>query len=264
MIKKKAQFVYDSVVQEVEMYTRQKAKTFLTNVSDESFLNDLCRVWKDHKTSMNLICDLMMYLDNGYVACNELKPLSRKSLEIFRDVVVRHEDARDRFRNIVLSHIRRDRRNEVIDRISLKTVLHMLHEISPDTYRTEFEIPFLEDTREFYVAEANAILRESTCSVYLEKASKRLREEDDRVSQYLNIRTLKPLREVMLDVLIKSRAKHLVEMKDSGCARMLKNTQLKDLSRMYDLFSKVRCVRVHYSLTHNTRTKYHLLKKVTL
>ena len=236
---KKAQFVYSSIVQDVEMYTKENVKKFLTNVSDESLLSDLCGVWKDYKSSTKLICDLMMYLDNGYVVCKNLKPLKTKCLEIFRDFVVRHEDVRDRFRDVVLSQIRRDRSNEVIDRISLKTVLFMLHELSPETYRTEFEVPFLKDTREFYVTETNAILKESACSVYLEKALKRLREEDHRVSQYLNFHTLKPLREVMLDVLVKSRAKMLVEMKDSGCAEMLKNTQLEDLSRMYDLFSKV-------------------------
>ena len=123
---KKAQFVYSSIVQDVEMYTKENVKKFLTNVSDESLLSDLCGVWKDYKSSTKLICDLMMYLDNGYVVCKNLKPLKTKCLEIFRDFVVRHEDVRDRFRDVVLSQIRRDRSNEVIDRISLKTTCDYL------------------------------------------------------------------------------------------------------------------------------------------
>jgi len=251
--------VYDSVVKEVETYTQKKAKTFLANVSEESFLSDLCVVWKDHKSSMKVICDLMMYLDNIYVVAKDLKPLFQKSLEIFRDVVVRHEDARDRLRHVLLDHIRRDRKNEVIDRISLKTVLGMLHEIGKETYRTEFEIPFLKFTKDFYIAETNTILRENTCTVYLVKATKRLREEDDRVAQYLNICTLKPLQNVMMDVLIRSRAKTLVEMKDSGCVYMFKNRKLENLSRMYVISSR------HHSLTHSlTNTHTHTITRYDL
>lgn len=60
-----------------------------------------------------------------------------------------------------------------------------------DVYRDFFQVPFLESTRQYYIAESKAFVANNSVSDYIKKAENRLQEEADRVNLYLHDSTRK-------------------------------------------------------------------------
>lgn len=169
-------------------------------------------------------------------------PIYDSGLYIFRDTIARNPNIRERLRHLLLRNIELERNGELVDRSLLKNILRMLVDLgvhSNVVYEDDFECYFLERTLDFYRAEAQATLDLATCSEYLVKAEKRLLEEANRVSQYLNLSTEHKLKMIVETQLIKNQAKALVDMENSGCVAMFRDRKVDSLRRMYTLFRRV-------------------------
>ncbi len=67
--------------------------------------------------------------------------------------VVRYGGIRDHLRHILLEMVVRERRGEIVDRLSIKAACQMLMVLGIDSravYEEDFERPFLAQSAEFY------------------------------------------------------------------------------------------------------------------
>ena len=79
------------------------------------------------------------------------------------------------------------------------------------TYCPSFENIFLLETRSYYHHEGIRLVNELTVPRYLKYVKKRLKEESDRISNYLDWKTKNPLTKVVDDELIKRHVEALLE-----------------------------------------------------
>ncbi|XP_029656963.2 cullin-3-like [Octopus sinensis] len=110
---------------------------------------------------------------------------------------------------------------------------------SRSVYEEDFEIPFLDQSAEFYKLESQKFLAENSASVYIKKVEARINEEAERATHYLDKSTEEPIVKVLEEELIRKHMKTIVEMENSGVVHMLKNNKTDDLACMYKLFIRV-------------------------
>lgn len=214
----------------------------ISAVADDLLLVVLNQKWTDHQVIMTMVRDILMYMDRTYVNQKRKHPIYDSGLYIFRDTIARNPAIRERLRSLLLRNIELERNGELVDRSLLKSILRMLVDLgvhSNVVYEDDFESFFLERTLDFYRAEAQATLDHATCPEYLVKAEKRLLEEANRVTHYLNLSTEQKLKTIVETQLLKSQARALVDMENSGCVAMFRDTKVDALRRMYALFRRV-------------------------
>ena len=164
----------------------------------------------------------------------------------------------------------RERRGEIVDRLSIKAACQMLMVLGIDSravYEEDFERPFLVQSAEFYRLESQKFLAENSASVYIKKVETRINEEGERAKHYLDESTEQRIVEVVEEELIKKHMKTIVEvsgvhntlstrmltvininclflslstkMENSGVVHMLKCQKTDDLRCMYKLLNRV-------------------------
>ena len=146
---------------------------------NEHLVESISVAWSEHKVAMNMVADILMYMDRTYVSQHKKTPIYKLSLQIFRDEIIYHAGVRDRLRSILLENILNERNGYLIDRDLMKTTLAMLVDLGVDglsVYEEEIERHFLEATRIFYRQESSEFLSQNTCPDYLWKAEQRLAE----------------------------------------------------------------------------------------
>lgn len=209
---------------------------------DDRLLEELKRQWDDHKTTMVMIRDILMYMDRNFVSQYKKVPVYEMGLIIFRESVSGHARVRNRLLALMLENIAAERRGEQVDRILLKHTVNMLVELGvqgKQVYRECFEDQFLDRTRKFYQDESVQYISQNTCSDYLKKAEKRLREEKARVESYLHDSTMDKIQELCDEEWILAHYKTLIHMENSGCSWMFEHDKVPDLERMHQLFNRV-------------------------
>ena len=89
-------------------------------------------------------------------------------------------------------------------------------------YEEDFEKVFLEKTTNFYKAESNELIQEESCPAFLSQASNRLKEEQERIMNYLDLDTEGPLMVRVVEEYVKNHAQALIYMENSGLPILLK------------------------------------------
>lgn len=233
--------LYKGLQQVVDEHLKEVAND-VAAANDETFMDALNKAWNDHKISMLMIRDILMYMDRVYVMHHNVHTVYDLGLILFRDNIARSARIKDRLLKTILSWIQRERTGEVINRGLLKNITQMLVDLgvnSRTVYEDDFERHFLETSATFYRVESQEFISSNSASDYMRKVSARIQEEMERVAHYLDAGTEPKIKEVVERELIASHMKTLIEMEGSGCISMLKDDKLEDLSRMYNLFSRV-------------------------
>lgn len=233
--------LYSGLRDVVNQHLREVAEQ-VTSVHDDQFLDAINTAWNEHKVSMLMIRDILMYMDRVYVVHNSVPSVYDLGLQLFSENIARNPRIKDRLLKLVLDNVRRERAGEVIGRSQLKNVTQMLVDLgisSRVVYEEDFEKPFLESSAQFYRVESLQFLAENSCSDYMRKVEVRLKEEVERVQHYMDPATEPKIREVAERELISNHMKSLVEMEGSGEVSMLKDDKLDDLNRMYSLLGRV-------------------------
>jgi cullin 3 len=210
--------------------------------ADDRLLEELKKQWDDHKTTMVMIRDILMYMDRNFVSQYKKVPVYEMGLVIFRENVSGHTRVRTRLLTLMLDNIAAERRGEQVDRILLKHTVNMLVELGvqgKNVYRECFEDRFLDFTRKFYQDESFQYISQNTCSDYLKKAEKRIKEEKIRVENYLHETTMEKIQRLCDEEWILAHYKTLINMENSGCVWMFQYDKVQDLERMYLLFNRV-------------------------
>lgn len=122
-------------------------------------------------------------------------------------------------------------------------MLIMLRDTSQDSgltvYQTDFEGRFLDESQQFYSAEAAHLLVTGSAADYLQKIERRLYEEDARVHHYLSPQTEPALVALLDTTFLASRLDAVLKHPDGGLNLLLEQHRIPDLSRLFKLFGRV-------------------------
>eukprot|EP00854_Cymbomonas_tetramitiformis_P023528 gene23528-28485_t len=202
------------------------------------FLEETNKRWEDHNKSMQMIRDILMYMDRTYVNQHGKTPVHELGLKLWRDTVVRCDTIKPRLSATLLELIQKERSGETIDRALVRCITKMLMDLGTQVYCEDFERPFLEASADFYKVESQEYIASSDCPAYLKKAEQRLNEETARVSHYLDPSTETKITTVVEKELVGTQVKILVDLPNSGLVALMKDDKFDDLERMFCLFRR--------------------------
>ncbi|XP_010552580.1 PREDICTED: cullin-3B-like [Tarenaya hassleriana] len=230
--------LYSGLVNTMTAHLREISKS-IEATQGGSFLEELNRKWNDHNKALQMIRDILMYMDRTYIPSTKKTAVHELGLNLWRDNIAHSSKIQTRLLNTLLDLIHRERTGEVIDRVLMRNVIKMFMDLSDSVYQEDFEKPFLEASAEFYKVESQEFIESCDCGDYLKKVEKRLTEETDRVSQYLDPKSEPKITSVVEKEMIANHMQRLVHMENSGLVNMLLNDKYEDLGRMYNLFRRV-------------------------
>ncbi|KAF9331573.1 Cullin-3 [Podila minutissima] len=209
-------------------------------------LKAIQRVWMHHITCMKMIKDILVHLDKNYVPQTRLPTIYDMGLYIFRDSIIRSSThpIQAHLQLVLLNQITQERKGDVIDRGAVKASTDMLLEMKENNgtdavYTADFELLFVETSREFYRLESEDLVRRFDPPDYMKKVENRLDEEKLRCNHYLTAKTEPKIRLIVEQEMIAKHLKTIMEMENWGLKQLLINHRLEDLDRMYRLFSRV-------------------------
>jgi len=232
--------LYERYREAFNSYIESKVLPSLREHRDEVLLKELYHRWCNHKLMVRWLSRFFNYLDRYYVLRHSLHPLKDVGLICFRDQV--YVDVKRKAKDAVLKLIEREREGELIDKTLVKNILDIFIEVGMngmEAYERDFEEPMLVETASFYRRKAAEWITEDSCPDYMLKAEECLRQEEERVGNYLHPSTKpKLLKEVENEVLTKYE-EQLLAKEHSGCAALLRDDKTEDLARMFRLFSRV-------------------------
>lgn len=203
------------------------------------FLEELNIKWTDHNKALQMIRDVLMYMDRTYIPNNRKTPVHELGLNLWRDNVIHSNKIQTRLLNTLLEYILKERTGEVINRGLMRNVIKMLMDLGPAVYQEDFEKHFLDVSADFYRVESQDFIECCDCGDYLKKAEQRLNEEIERVSHYLDVSSEVKITNVVEKEMIANHMPRLVHMENSGLVNMFIDDKYKDLGRMYNLFRRV-------------------------
>ncbi|KAK4190560.1 hypothetical protein QBC35DRAFT_74395 [Podospora australis] len=225
----------------------------------EKFLRAIRSRWEDHNTSMNMIADILMYLERSHTTETKQPSIYATTIGLFRDHILKYglatgaEDMDghlivfDIINAVVLDLINMERDGDIVNRNLLRKVTSMLEELyetdeeheNQKLYLTVFEPRFLEASRLFYRAQCEKLLRESDAGAWLRHTQRRLREEQERCQTSLSILTVDNITKVVEEEMISAKLDEFLAMEGSGIRAMIDNDRIEDLSILYQLISRV-------------------------
>ncbi|RWR78357.1 cullin-3A-like protein isoform X1 [Cinnamomum micranthum f. kanehirae] len=203
------------------------------------FLEELNRKWGDHNKALQMIRDILMYMDRTFVPSSHKTPVNELGLNLWRDNIIHSSKIQRRLLNTLIDLVNKERTGEFINRGLIRNIVKMLMDLGPSVYQEDFEKPFLEVSANFYRAESQQLIEHYDCGKYLEKVERRLNEEMERVAHYLDAKSEAKMTTMVEKEMIENHMQRLVHMENSGFVNMLINDRYDDLGRMYSLFRRV-------------------------
>lgn len=230
--------LYSGLVATMTAHLKEIAKS-IEAAQGGSFLEELNRKWNDHNKALQMIRDILMYMDRTFIPSAKKTPVHELGLNLWRENVIYSNQIRTRLLNTLLELVQSERTGEVIDRGIMRNITKMLMDLGPAVYGQDFEAHFLQVSAEFYQVESQRFIECCDCGDYLKKAERRLNEEMDRVGHYMDPETEKKINKVVETQMIENHMLRLIHMENSGLVNMLCDDKYEDLGRMYNLFRRV-------------------------
>ncbi|EEC78114.1 hypothetical protein OsI_17639 [Oryza sativa Indica Group] len=230
--------LYDKLTENLKGHLKEMCRS-IGDAQGSLFLEELQRRWADHNKALQMIRDILMYMDRTFITTNKKTPVFDLGLELWRDIVVRAPKIHGRLLDTLLELIHRERMGEMINRGLMRSTTKMLMDLGSSVYHDDFEKPFLEVSASFYSGESQQFIECCDCGEYLKKAERRLAEELERVSQYMDAKTADKITSVVDTEMLANHMQRLILMENSGLVNMLVDDKHEDLSRMYNLFKRV-------------------------
>ncbi|CAN1187845.1 CUL3A [Linum perenne] len=230
--------LYSGLVSTMTSHLKEISRS-IEAAQGESFLEELNRKWNDHNKALQMIRDILMYMDRTYIPSTHKTPVHELGLNLWRDNIVHSSKIQARLLTTLLELVHRERTGEVIDRGLMRNIIKMLMDLGAVVYQDDFEKHFLEVSAEFYMVESQQFIECCDCGEYLKKAEKRLNEEIERVTHYLDAKSETKITNVVEKEMVANHMPRLVHMDNSGLVNMLLDDKYEDLRRMYNLFRRV-------------------------
>ncbi|KAI0021077.1 putative cullulin 3 [Xylariomycetidae sp. FL0641] len=226
----------------------------------ERFLRGLRASWEDHNISMNMIADILMYLDRGFAEDRGRPSIYTATLGLFRDHLLRVNIATNDSENgqsnhqvfdilnaTIIDQVNMEREGDVIDRTLLRSCVYMLESLCETDqgtdherlYLTTFEPAYIRASHAFYKSECDRLLREGDASAWLRYTQRRLAEETERCHTTVSPLSLQSIALVLDHELVSSHLEEFLQLEGSGIRAMIDNDRLEDLKILYTLVSRV-------------------------
>jgi len=219
----------------------RKIVSKVRNATNNLLVKTCTDEWNGHKVKMVMIRDILMYMDKTHCDIQRKVGVHDLGLQKFKEIVIMDANVLDRLKKEILNYIDRERQGQQIEIPLLRNCLLMFVEADKKTkklYSEHFERQFLEQTRNFYKIESGSYLENNTVPDYLKKVEDRLKQEDERQENYLDLQTRDRLRSVCEKELIINHAVSLVSNPTTGCKYLYRETKITDVARMYSLFRR--------------------------
>ena len=219
---------------------------------DEDLLRYFTRKWDSYRFSSRVLDGVCSYLNRYWIRSRRAEgsidyyEVYQLALVIWHKVLF--EEVGGRVTKAILKLIEKERTGATIDTRLISGVLDCYVELgltdynhldrsnpALKIYQDEFEIKFLEETRDFYTRESSAFLSNNSMSDYMRKIEQRLVEEQKRIGSYLNKNSEPRLIQTCEEVLIKQ---HL-ELFHQEFQIMLADGKQENLSLIYFLVSRI-------------------------
>ncbi|KAI1445307.1 putative cullulin 3 [Annulohypoxylon stygium] len=221
----------------------------------EKFLKGVRTSWENHNMSMNMIADILMYLERGYDRDHSHPLIYATTIGLFRDHILRSSlkengsncQVFDILNATIIDQINMEREGDVIDKALLRSCTSMLEDLfetdeenpQEQLYLTTFEPIYLENSRAFYKAEYEKLIREADATAWLRYTQRRLAEEAERCQTTLSQFTLQKINAVVEEELIVKHVEEFLGLEGSGIKAMIDNERLEDLRILYQLLARV-------------------------
>lgn len=229
----------------------------------EKFLRGIRDSWDDHNMSMNMITDIMMYLDRAWTTETCKPGIFAATIGLFRDHVLRCSVSStlgpevaelerefqvfDIISKVILDLINMERDGDVIDRNLVHCIIVMLEHLyetdeeveNQRLYLTVFEPLFISASQHFYREECQKLLRNTDAGSWLRHTQRRLQEEHDRCGTTLSLFTTEKIAKVVEQELIREHLDEFLAMEGSGLRTMIDNDRVDDLAILYSLILRV-------------------------
>jgi cullin 3 len=189
-----------------------------------------------------MVRDILMYMDRTYVKQNQKRPVYEMGLAIFCQCCTRAPRVKERLQNLLLDLIKKERDGEKIDRDLVRSVTQMLLDMGKAVFTEDFEQPFLTSSDQYYQMWTESRISNCSTPEYLKNVDNRIQEEAERVKACLSLDYNAGeggIKEVVESQMIGRTMQALVDKEGSGLVRLLEESRVEDLRRMYDLFSRV-------------------------
>ena len=196
-------------------------------------LNELNTQWKTYISQVSIIRSIFMYLERDYMLQNGLKTITDLCYTAFKNALEKVPEVLERLVSSVLHLINQERSEEMDHRLALKDVNNILTTLG--LYWKYFEPKFLKETQEFFEKESKAKSEAMRVPEYLRHVEKRMKEEYNRLTTYLDPSTSSPVMQLLESHLIAQRVEFLLE---KGLKDHFDNNRIEDFKRMYALFQK--------------------------
>ncbi|PTU20648.1 hypothetical protein P175DRAFT_0501271 [Aspergillus ochraceoroseus IBT 24754] len=223
-------------------------------VAGEKFLEVLKEAWEDHQLCMQMITDVLMYMDRVIEADPRKVSIYRAAMALFRDNVLRSPiehnmktTVSDVLKSTVLFMIQLERSGHMIDRPLIRHCIYMLEglyeteaeEESSKLYLTSFEPDYLETSTIFYQAEGKRLLEMADAATFCIAAWDRISEEKERCLYTLSLHTEPKIKEVLDNELIRKNLAEVINLEGTGVRVMLDNDRIEPLGKIYALSARV-------------------------
>lgn len=132
--------MYDRVQATIQGYQASVLKSRILPLVSESSLNSLGgdpsratdfllqlkEVWEEHSLCLQMIRDVLMYLDRTFVKNSKIPDVYQLGQTLFRNVILLHSSVKDFLAASLLKQISLERQGELIDLFLMKKMTEML------------------------------------------------------------------------------------------------------------------------------------------
>ncbi|KAL3622406.1 Cullin-3A [Castilleja foliolosa] len=226
--------LYSGLVSATTLHLQTMSKS-IEAAQGPLFLDELNTKWNEHNKALQIIRDILMYMERTFIPSHNKTPIHELGLNLWRDNIIHSSKIQPRLLYTILDLILSERSGDVINRGLMRSIIKMLMDLGSSVYQEDFEKQFLDVSAVFYRAESQELIECSDCGDYLIKAERRLNEEIERVYHYLDTTSETKITDVVGKEMIANHMFRLV----SGIVKMLLDDKIEDLARMYNLFRRV-------------------------
>lgn len=92
----------------------------------------------------------VQYMDRTFVKHVHKTPVFDRGLQIWTAEIIHHKEIGPRLKGLLLELVAKERAGEVIDRLVFRSVTKMLLELGTNVYIVDFEMPFLEESTQYF------------------------------------------------------------------------------------------------------------------
>ncbi|KAL4810859.1 Cullin [Aspergillus unguis] len=224
----------------------------------EKFLSVLKEAWEDHQLCMQMITDVLMYMDR--VVAGRKIPIYSAAMAMFRDHVLRSPvqpesstTVADVLQSTVLFMIQLERSGHMIDRPLIRHCIYMLEglyetdteEESSKLYLTSFEPAYLQASAAFYQDEGKRLLETADAATFCSVAFDRIAEEKERCIHTLSPLSESKIKDVLDNELIRKNIAEVISFEGTGVRVMLDHDRTDTLGKIYTLNARVDSKKGH-------------------